>query len=252
MHIQDFLSSLTLNQWILLSLGSILAGMNKAGLQGMTPLAVALFASAFGSRASTGIILPVLTIADLFALRYYHKKVQWNHIFRVLPWTLAGIVAGLLLGSFVSGTVFTVFLGTSVLLSALVLLWKELRKDVNPPSYPWFPPLMGVAGGFTTMVGNVGGPIISIYLLAMKLPKNNFLGTMAWFFFITNTIKIPLHVVLWKTINLQTLVLNLFSIPLIYLGAFLGYRLVRIIPEKPYRFFAITAISLAAIRLYFM
>lgn len=247
---QAFITSLTPAQWTLFALGSLLAGLNKAGLQGATPLAVALFASAFGGRTSTGIILPILTLADFFALRYYHKDANWSQILRVLPWTLGGIFAGILLGSFVSGVVFNILLGSSVLASALMLLWKTLRKNEKPPTFPWFPPIMGVAGGFTTMVGNTGGPIISIYLLAMNLPKYNFLGTMVWFFFITNVIKIPFHIFLWGTINLNTLLLDLFGIPIVFLGTFLGYRLVKIIPEKPYRYFIIFSIVVAAIRLF--
>lgn len=247
-----FLTSINTYQWTLLLLGSLLAGMNKAGIQGATPLAVALFASAFGGLPSTGIILPILAAADIFALRYYYKQAQWRHILRVMPWTLAGIIAGVFVGSRVSGRVFIIFLGSSVLASAAILLWKELRRNEKPPASPLFPPLMGIAGGFTTMVGNTGGPIISIYLLAMRLPKNGFLGTMAWFFFLTNIIKLPFHIFVWKTISANTLLLNLIALPVVFLGTFLGYRIVKIIPEKPYRFFVIGAIVIAAVRLFFI
>jgi uncharacterized protein len=108
---------------------------------------------------------------------------------------------------------------------------------------------MGILGGFATMIGNVAGPIFAIYLLAMHLPKNNFIGTGAWFFLITNLVKFPLHIFIWKTINLQTLLLDVTLFPGIAAGAFFGIWLIKKIPDKTYRFFVITITALSALLL---
>ena len=106
---------------------------------------------------------------------------------------------------------------------------------------------MGVAGGFTSMVGNLAGSVMAIYFLSMRLPKNAYIGTTAWFFMVINWFKIPFHVFAWKTITIDTFYLSLATLPAIILGAYLGIGLVKIIPEKVYRWFIIGMTLLAAI-----
>jgi len=127
------------------------------------------------------------------------------------------------------------------------MLWKDRKKDSNFfPDTWWFAASMGVLGGFATMIGNVAGPIFAIYLLAMHLPKNNFIGTQAWFFLIINISKFPLHIFVWKTITWESLKLDFMLLPGIALGAFLGVFLVKKIPDKTYRAVVIIVTALSA------
>ena len=95
------------------------------------------------------------------------------------------------------------------------------------------------------MIGNVAGPVFAIYLLAMHLPKNSFIGTSAWFFMIINFTKFPLQLFVWDNINAETLMIDLVTLPAIAVGAFVGFKAVKIIPEQIYRgaVIVITAIS---------
>jgi hypothetical protein len=96
------------------------------------------------------------------------------------------------------------------------------------------------------MIGNVAGPIFAIYLLAMHLPKNSFIGTGAWFFMIINISKFPLHIFVWKTIDWSTLKLDIILLPGIALGALLGIWLVKKLSEKFYRTAVIVVTALSA------
>ena len=96
-----------------------------------------------------------------------------------------------------------------------------------------------VLGGFTTMIGNAAGPIMAVYLLSMKLPKYEFVGTSAWFFLAVNYLKIPLQIFVWENITPQTLALDILTIPFIILGAVGGVYFVKYLPEKSYRAFVI-------------
>ena len=89
------------------------------------------------------------------------------------------------------------------------------------------------------MMGNAGGPVLALYLLSMRLPKNSFIGTMALFFLIVDLVKVPFHIFSWKTITLQSFMLDVMMIPAIAAGAFLGIFLVRLLPERVYRIFII-------------
>jgi uncharacterized membrane protein YfcA len=110
----------------------------------------------------------------------------------------------------------------------------------------WFAPFMGILGGFATMMGNVAGPVFAIYLLAMDLPKSRFIGTTAWFFLIINFAKFPLQMFVWKNIAVESLILNLWLLPAIAIGAFTGIQLVRRISEQTYRTFVILITALSA------
>jgi uncharacterized membrane protein YfcA len=96
------------------------------------------------------------------------------------------------------------------------------------------------------MMGNAAGPIMSLYLLAMRLPKLHFIGTAAWFFFLINVFKAPFHILVWKTITLQTAALNLTMVPALLGGVYLGIKIVNKIPEKAYRILVIVTTAAAA------
>ncbi|MFC2087717.1 TSUP family transporter, partial [Bacteroidota bacterium] len=110
---------------------------------------------------------------------------------------------------------------------------------------------MGVLGGFTTMIGNAAGPVMSIYLLSMRLNKNSFIGTAAWFFFVINIFKVPLHIIFWKTITINTFLLNLLAFPVIVGGVFTGIYIVKIFNEKNYRILVLASTFITAILLIF-
>jgi hypothetical protein len=100
------------------------------------------------------------------------------------------------------------------------------------------------------MIGNATGPILSLYLLAMRIPKYVFIGTGAWFYLLVNLFKVPLHIFVWKTITIKTLVFDLLMVPAILAGVFIGIQIIKIIPEKPYRILVITTIVVSALLLF--
>jgi hypothetical protein len=105
----------------------------------------------------------------------------------------------------------------------------------------------GFLAGFSTMIGNLAGPISNIYFLAMRLPKNEFIGTAAWLFFIINVFKLPFHFFVWKTVTKESLALNLILVPAVVIGFFLGARLVKLISNVNYRRFIIIVTALGGI-----
>ena len=214
-------------------------------------MAVPIMAYIFGSRASTGIVLPMLILADLMAVRYYSRHAQWRFLFKLLPWTCLGIMLGTWVGGNLNENSFKKLMAVLIVLSVLLMFVWERKKSKNVPDYLWLAILMGVAAGFTTMVGNVAGGIVTIYLLAMRLPKDQFIGTGAWFFLIINSFKIPFHVFAWNTITWQTLTLNFAMIPFIALGFIVGVYIVGKFNDKLYRQFALVMTAVAALVMLF-
>jgi len=85
------------------------------------------------------------------------------------------------------------------------------------------------------MVGNLAGAFSNIYFLAMRLPKNAFIGTAAWLFFIINSFKVPFHIWSWETINTSSLSKSLELVPFVVAGLFVGVFLVKKINDDSYR-----------------
>jgi uncharacterized membrane protein YfcA len=136
-----------------------------------------------------------------------------------------------------------------ILGSVLLMFWWDLRKSKNVPTHPAFAGSMGILAGVTTMIGNLAGPFSNLYFLAMRLPKNQFIGTAAWLFLITNWVKLPLHIFLWKTIDTKVLLTDLWLLPGLVLGLFLGVRLVKRIREGFYRKLILILTAVGAILL---
>jgi uncharacterized membrane protein YfcA len=221
--------------------------MAKTGVHGAGMMSVPMLAAAFGGQLSSGIMLPMLCIADIFGVVYYHRHASWAHLKKLFPWAAIGVIIGTILGEYVNDELFKIIMALIILVSVGIMIWLERGHQKDIPDYPWFSRVTGTAGGFTSMVGNLAGSVMAIYLLSMRLPKNVYIGTTAWFFMVVNWFKVPFHVFVWKTISINTFLINLITVPLILLGAFLGIKIVKVLSEKIYRWFIIGMTMVAAI-----
>lgn len=241
---------LNLYEWFLVILCGMLVGMSKTGLSGAGLFVVPVFAGIFGGKPSVGLVLPMLIIADFFAVKYYNRHAEWKYVLKLLPWAFAGIIIALIVGENIDDRHFQILIVVVVLIGIALMVFQDVRrKKVTIPDYWWFAALLGISGGFATMIGNAAGPIMSLYLLSMRLPKNIYIGTGAWFFFIVNLSKLPLHVFFWETITWESLKFNVLMIIPIILGAVSGFYLVKLIPEKSYRIFIILSTLASAFAL---
>ncbi len=238
---------LELIQWVFLIISGVLVGMSKVGVPGVSLIVIPALAFVFGGKPSTGILLPMLLMADVFGVTYYHRHAAWRYLLKMLPWAVAGLFLALKVGNLVNEIWFKNIIAILVFLSLGLMVRK--KQHLLPSFYSnswWYAPIMGILGGFATMMGNVAGPVFAIYLLAKDLPKSRFIGTTAWFFIIVNSIKFPLQWFVWNNISVESLTMNLFTLPSIGIGAFTGIWMVKKIPEQSYRTFVIVVTALSA------
>lgn len=237
-------------QWATILITAFFVGFSKTGIGGSLIIAIPLLASAFGGKDSTGILLPMLLVGDLFAIWYYRRSVQWRNVFTPLPWAVIGLALGVIVGNYISDRTFVALIGIIVLCCLGILIYTEKKgKDFKVPNDAWFYILVGILSGFASMIGNAAGPIFSIYLLALGFKKNNFMGTNAWFFLIINLTKLPLQIFVWHNIGISSLTTTIIMIPVITLGAVIGYFVLKKINEKYFRYIVIVMTAIAAIRL---
>lgn len=248
----ELVAQVTSIQWVLIGVSGLLIGMNKTGLAGAAMASIPIMANIFGAQLSVGVVLPMLIAADVIAVIYYRRHAEWGIVLRLLPWTLAGIIVGVAVGDSIPESAFRMMLAIVVLVGIVLLAYKEIaHRDVNVPEKWWLSAILGLVAGFSTMVGNAAGPITMLYLISMGLSKNSFIGTGAWFFFVVNLVKVPFHLIFWKTITLETLAVDIIVVPVIVVGGLLGLFLVKRIKEGPYRVFILTVTALISIRLFF-
>lgn len=245
------LSQISIASWVMAATAVFLMGVSKAGLKGMSIFNVTLMALAFGSRASTGLIVPLLIVGDIFAVIYYNRHTQWKYILRFLPWMILGIFVGVLIGKDLPEQEFKWGMVTVIFISLGLLYWWDRRKTEHVPTHWLFAGSMGIMAGICTMIGNLAGAFTNIFFLGMRLPKNEFVGTAAWLFFITNTFKLPFHIFVWKTVTVETLLINLRLLPAILVGLFLGVVIVKKINEKNYKRFILIVTAIGAIAILF-
>ncbi|MHC4497610.1 MAG: sulfite exporter TauE/SafE family protein [Planctomycetota bacterium] len=241
---------LNITGWLVVSLCAVMVGITKTALPGITILVIPLMASVLPARSSVGVLLGMLILGDLFAAGYYHRHAQWGHIVRLLPATFVGIVAGYFLLRVVSDRPLKPIIGVIVLAMLAVNYWRTATggRDAPIPTKWWFAATMGLLAGVTTMMANAAGPIMVIYLVAMRLPKVEFVGTGAWFFFVTNWIKVPFSANL-GLMTAESVRLDLMMIPLIAGGAAAGILVLKRIPQKVFAAVVQILAAAAAIKL---
>jgi hypothetical protein len=236
---------------IIAVIAAMSVGFSKTGIPSSGIFTVTLMAMVFPAKESVGIVLPMLIIGDVIAVILYRHKVIWKDLLVLLPWVFAGVVAGYYFLSLVDDNWLKMTIGWLVLGLIVVHLFRErMNKTGDWPAgiLSWFNPLLGILAGFATMIGNAAGGIMSIYLLAKKLPKEWFVGTAAWFFFIVNLLKVPFSVHL-GIIHGDTLIFSAWMIVPIAVGAWLGIRLLNKLSERWFQTFVLAMSAIGSLKL---
>jgi uncharacterized membrane protein YfcA len=241
---------MSIGEWILAVVAALGVGIGKAGLSGMGMFHVLVFAFLFGARASTGVVLPLLLVGDVAAVRTFHEHARWDYVRRMLPPACLGVVLAAWVMRDLDETLYRPVIGWVTLILSILQLARMYRPDWfgNVPHAWWFAWTMGILAGAATMLANAAGPVFAVYLIAVGLPKMEFVGTSAWFFFIINLFKVPFSIAL-GLIRGPTLMLNLILAPAVLAGVLTGRWLLERIPQRLFEHMLLAFAVLAALRL---
>ncbi|NEB61555.1 sulfite exporter TauE/SafE family protein [Streptomyces diastaticus] len=253
------LGHLTGWQFAALAFAALLVGFSKTAVSGANTVSLAIFAAVLPARASTGILLPVLIAGDVLAVLTYRRHAHWPTLWRLFPAVGVGVVVGTLFLVRADDAVVRTSIGVILLFMAGVTLWRRRQADAagaaagqpdavasragraKARSY-------GVLGGFTTMVANAGGPVMSMYLLSAGFRKLGFLGTSAFFFLIVNVSKLPFSAGL-GLIDGHSLLLDAALVVFVVPGAFLGKWAVDRINQRLFERLVIAATVVGGLQL---
>ncbi|MEV6420899.1 sulfite exporter TauE/SafE family protein [Streptomyces sp. NPDC051662] len=267
-----------------LAAAAALVGFSKTAVSGANTVSLAVFAAVLPARESTGVLLPILIVGDVVAVLTYRRHAHWPTLWRLFPAVAAGVVAGTVFLLWADDAAVRTSIGAILLLMAGVTIWRrrggaDSAKEkttaegpegaeraagaekaeatgvvageggsggssagrVKARSY-------GVLGGFTTMVANAGGPVMSLYLLSAGFRKLGFLGTSAWFFLIVNTSKLPFSVGL-GLVDGPSLLLDAALVLFVFPGALIGKACVDRIDQRLFERLVIGATVLGGLQL---
>jgi uncharacterized protein len=229
-------------QWMVGALCAFSVGVAKTGVPGLGILVVPLIVLTVGNaKTSAAWLLPVLCTADVFAVVYWRRHAAAGRLFSLAPWTLIGMAGGAAALSLPENVLRPM---VGAIIFAMLVVYLIRRFSRNPALIHPHPVLYGATAGFATTVANAAGPVMNLYLLSKKLPKEEFIATGAWFFFIINLTKIPIY--WWHGMfSRQSLVFDLLMVPAVFAGAMSGRRIVDHIPAKLFEWLviAMTAVS---------
>jgi uncharacterized membrane protein YfcA len=241
--------------WTALAVAAVAIGISKTALPGGSILAIALFAAVLPARTSTAATLLLLMVGDVFALIAYRRHAHWPTLLRLAPAVIAGLLAGFAFLALAGDGTVRRAIGVILLLTIAVTLWRRWRQsraDAAPPASGRIvlAGTYGTLGGFTTMVANAGGPVMSMYFLATRTPVQVFLGTSAWFFAIINVVKVPFLAGL-GLFQAPVLLMDAVLAPLVVIGALTGMRVARRMNQRVFDRIVIGLTILGAVYLLF-
>lgn len=237
-------------QWALAVVAALVVGISKAGIGGLGMLSVMIFAQILPAKQATGVVLPLLCFGDIVAASVYWRHAKWQHVWRLFPWTAAGIVAGYFTLDRVDDRGAAALIGAIVLGLAVMHVVRRRGAGHAAEHGAWFPPVIGALAGYTTMIANAAGPLMVIYMLAMRLPKMDFVGTGAVFFLLINLFKVPFMVHLGM-INASSFGLNLWLAPLVLAGAWFGRKWVMRLEQRAFENIALALSIVAGLNLLY-
>lgn len=233
-------------QWVVGLLSAFLIGVAKTGMPGVGILAIpALVLMVGDARQAAAWTLPILCLADMFAIYYWRHHNAAKRLFSLTPWVLVGMVTGALV-LFLPEHVLRPMVGVIVLL----MLGAHIRRQMRPDTWATggHPVVYGVAAGFSTTVANAAGPVMNLYLLSKRLPKEEFIATGAWFFFVVNASKIPIYLG-HGLFSARSLAFDAAVAPAAVAGAVTGRWLFRHIPQKLFDGMVVVLTGVAAVLL---
>src|SRR5262245_43568502 len=180
----------TLWQWSLGVVSAFAIGVAKTGMPGLGSFLAPLMVLVVGdSRYAAAWTLPILSTADVFAVLYWRRHADARKLFSLIPWVGVGIGGGAL-ALFLSDRVLRRVIGFVILFMLVVYLDRKRNPHGRITGAP---ALYGAAAGFASTIANAAAPVMNMYLLSRKLPKEQFVATGAWFFLVINLSKIPIY-----------------------------------------------------------
>ena len=236
--------------FILAGIATFFVGASKGGLPLIGMLGVPLLALQISPVVAAGLLLPIYIISDMYGLWIYRQSYDTRNIGILVPAAAIGIAVGWATASITSDDMVTMLVGVIGMAYCADAILKARR---NLPPRPADVPrglFWGSIAGFTSFVSHAGAPPYQMYVLPQRLEKMVYAGTTTIIFAIVNLMKLPPYWFLGQ-VNLASLETALYLSPIAILGAYVGYRLTKVIPQGLFFRFVELALFFVSLKLIY-
>jgi uncharacterized membrane protein YfcA len=237
---------------IVAGLAAFLIGLSKGGLGGAAgALTTPLLALILPVAKVVGLLLPILMLADIFAVALHWQRWNGRIVILLLPGAVIGITIGTYFITRSPAGLLRPALGITVLFFALYkILEKRIIRTTEYRERNWHGLVAGSISGFSSALAHTGGPPVRIYLLIQKVSPATFVATTALYFMIVNWIKVPYYLYA-GLFDFELLRSFAWYLPLIPIGAWLGRRLAYRFDQQTFERIIILFLIINAVLLIF-
>lgn len=234
---------------LIVALSSLLIGLSKGGMgAALVVLVTPILTQVMPVADAVSLSLPLLIIADVFALWAYWKTWDMHYIRLMLPLAILGIGVGTFLLASLPDDVLRRLLGVFTLVFVAYRLLSARLQTARYQPRDWHGYLAGAASGLGSALANTGAPPFTAYMLLQDVSPPVFVGTTTLFFALVNLIKVP-WLVAGHLLDLSDLTRILWAMPLIPVGIWLGRWLVNRMNREVFERVMLYVLALAGLAL---
>lgn len=231
---------------------TFIIGLTRGGIHGLATATIPFFADILGPRTSTAYIALLFCTGDIIAIIRYHKNIDFKILLKIIPLALLGIISATIIGTLINETVFKIVLCVIVVYTVINAVLKQVNTKNSPPKKEKHflkHSMYGLLGGFTSMIGNASGSLMTSYFLSLNISKKNYLGTYTAFFLFMNSTKVMVHSFVWKTITVDIIKFDLILVPILITGVFSGILIAKNLQESLYKKILIVIMVFSALQM---
>lgn len=239
--------------WLIAIVAVIFIGIAKAGFGGgVGAISTPLVALILPVAEAAALLLPLLILADHVAIYKYRNTYHAPTLRVTIPGAIVGIgLAWLAFDQLQSNEqLLKICIGVISLLFIVFQLTRELiLNKIDGVVMPdWAGRLLGTTAGFTSTIAHVGGPPFQIYVIPQMLPRDIFVGTNAWFFWVVNLVKL---VPFWflGLLTFGNLLIMLVLSPFVFVGVYLGFWLNRLVRQDVFNWIIYALLGITGLQL---
>ncbi|MDA8915060.1 sulfite exporter TauE/SafE family protein [Alphaproteobacteria bacterium] len=256
---QGFLANADLLFWFICGLSVFLVAIAKSGFGGsMGALSAPLLLTLLPAKTALAILLPLYLVCDVWAVMIWHRFAVRRFLIIMVVAAAIGQYLGYLLFAYIDDGALKAVIGVVALVTAARYFWRIvkpvfdlraaarrrlLRKKFTQRAVFW----SGLSG-FSSFVSLTGGIPVQVLMLPLRLHRFFLIGTLAYYFFFINLLKLPFFFNL-EMLTPQTLFVSVCMLPLIPLGVVAGKWMATKLSDKWFYHISHIALALLGLRL---
>lgn len=191
------------------------------------------------------VITSVTLIALVLNVFLFWKIKQPLNLTLLLSLCLASVIGmpfGIYILEAVPISLLKIIAGSLAILSTLII--SCIR--ISLPRTKFLTIIAGLCSGVLQTSIAMSGPPVVILLAVIDGEKNEMRKTLVTFFLFTNIVSLPFFF-FSKTLTLQGVSVGFFALPFVFLGAYLGNKVVEKIPQKVFRLLSLATVCITGL-----